>query len=207
MRYVHSHGEILAVRSSLIARVGAFKGISRDVQRYLDVVLNPKNQLYIDRISIEHDPEYKQIVGYVVLRHKGEVFQFRRGPASVESRLHSKLAIAVGGHICKVQDAAYQDVYHETYRENLRQEFLGKVRLSTAYQDSIVAVINDEDDFVVGRFHFGIVHIYDLLEPHVEVLVEGMIEPGFVPISSIRSNWDQYERWSQLVAQEILAIT
>ena len=95
---------VLVVPTELFHRLGHFQGFSADAGRYLDELLSPRHTSYRPRQEVEHDPGFKQLIPYVIFRHRDaagtvSLFQYTRGKGQAEARLHSKRSIGVGGHI------------------------------------------------------------------------------------------------------------
>ncbi len=190
---------VLVFKAALLDRIGRFEGYNLDVERYLPVLLDPTNNQFMERDEAEQDVRYKQLIPYVVLRHGDTVFQYVRGKRSTESRLQDMRSIGVGGHI-EPTDRSLFSSDHQVYREAARREVHEEVELSTSYVERIVALLNDEST-EVGRVHFGIVHLWDLVEPNVKKR-EGLItQAGFTPIGRLRDEPGELEHWSQLVLQ------
>jgi predicted NUDIX family phosphoesterase len=92
---------VLVFPRKILERVGEFQGYSLDVDKYLDVVLQPQNHFLISGEVAEKSPEFKQIIFYVVLRFGQRVFTYLRGTGSHETRLIGRRSVGVGGHIRK----------------------------------------------------------------------------------------------------------
>jgi predicted NUDIX family phosphoesterase len=190
---------ILVSRAEVLYRLGGFQGFSANVNDYLNILLHPSNNRFIDRDLAEHDDQYKQLIPYVILRFGNSVFSYVRGKKSSESRLVAMRSIGVGGHIEPADQSLFssdQDMYLEAARREVSEE----VRLDSPYHESIVALIND-DSTDVGKVHLGIMHIWDLAEPKVTKR-EGLItQSGFVPIESLRAGIEDLETWSRIALQ------
>ena len=91
--------EILVIPRSLFDELGAFQGIETDVERYLDAILDPKNNFFIDRGAAEEDPSFKQLIPYCLFKHGDRYLHYVRGKSGGESRLHAKGSVGIGGHI------------------------------------------------------------------------------------------------------------
>ena len=168
MTLVHTE-QILVVPTELFRRIGYFQGFSADVEKYLDELLNAGHTSYRPRGEMEEDPSFKQLIPYVIFRHvdaagRTHVFEYTRGKGQGEKRLHSKRSIGIGGHISS-DDAAEINPYQEGMRRELEEE----VQIDTPYTERCVGLIND-DETEVGRVHLGVVHIFDVAEPAVQVL-------------------------------------
>ena len=91
--------KVLGFPRTLFEQLGAFQGFSPDVQRYLPVILDPKNNSFRPRAQAETDPGFKQIIPYVVITDGARVLHYVRGKKSGEQRLVAKGSIGIGGHI------------------------------------------------------------------------------------------------------------
>ena len=192
---------VLVCESSLIRKVGAVHGYSLEVNKLLGTLLEPVNNFFLDRDRAENNPEYKQLITYVVLRFGDSIFNYVRGKKSSESRLVAMRSIGVGGHIEPIDQSLFasdRDMYLEAARREVNEE----VKLDTMYREHVVALIND-DSTEVGKVHLGIMHIWDVAEPNVTKR-EGLItQAGFVHIEELKKNLDELETWSQ-IALEVL---
>ena len=192
---------VLVCESSLIRKVGAVHGYSLEVNKLLGTLLEPVNNFFLDRDRAENNPEYKQLIPYVVLRFGDSIFNYVRGKKSSEARLVAMRSIGVGGHIEPIDQSLFasdRDMYLEAARREVNEE----VKLDTMYREHVVALIND-DSTEVGKVHLGIMHIWDVAEPNVTKR-EGLItQAGFVHIEELKKNLDELETWSQ-IALEVL---
>lgn len=190
--------QVLVVPTSLFHKVGYFQGLCKNVQPYLSALLDPAVISYRPRDQMEQDPSFKQIIPYVVFRHAGQLFQYTRGTAQGEARLHSKRSIGVGGHISTLD----QHPVNSPYIEALQRELNEEVILDSVYVDNCVGVLND-DQSEVGRVHLGIVHIFDLTAPQVRPREKSMLNAGFAPLAELAEQVQQFESWSQLCLREL----
>ena len=190
---------VLVFQTALLDRIGRFEGYSLETGKYLPVLLDPRNNHFMERDTAEQDVRYKQLIPYVVLRHGETVFQYVRGKRSSESRLRAMRSIGLGGHI-EPADRNLFSSDNQLYLDAARREVDEEVALETSYVERIVALLNDETT-EVGKVHFGIVHLWDLAEPNVRKR-EGLItQAGFTPIRSLVDEPGELETWSQLVLQ------
>ncbi len=186
---------VLVFETALLDRIGRFQGYSLDVEKYLPVLLDPSNNRFIDRDKAEHDPSYKQLIPYVVLRYQDSVFRYVRGKKSSEARLIAMRSIGLGGHI-EPSDRNLFSSDDQLYRVAAQREVEEEVELASPNSEQIVALIND-DSTDVGKVHFGIVHIWDLATPDVRKR-EGLItQAGFTAIGKVKEDSAELESWSQ----------
>ena len=202
MSVIHTE-HVLVVPTSEFHQIGYFQGISTDVQRYLDRLLQSDIVRYRPRQQMEQDPSYKQLIPYVIFRHQDDqqrpwLFQYTRGTGQGEQRLHRKRSVGVGGHISSEDAGVTEDA--DPYAEGLRRELEEEVWVRTPYVDRRVALIND-DETDVGRVHLGVVHIFDVERPEVEPREEELQDAGFRPVDELLSDLDGMESWSRICLQ------
>ena len=196
---------VLVVPTEVFHRLGHFQGFSAEVDRYLDELLSGEHTSYRPRGEMEEDPGFKQLIPYVIFRHRsagGEtsVFQYTRGKGQGERRLHSKRSVGVGGHISADDAEATGDLH--PYQEGMRRELDEEIIVGADCREQCVGLIND-DETEVGRVHLGVVHIFDLEEPAVLPRESEIIDAGFQPVSQLLDELDDFETWSQICLQAL----
>lgn len=199
---------VLVVPTAVFHELGHFQGFSSDVDRYLPRLLDPSHVSYRPRPAMESDPSFKQLIPYVIFRHRGldgreQVFQYTRGKGQGEGRLHAKRSVGIGGHISTL-DTLGGDHHAGTYDEGLRRELNEEVSIDTPYTGRCVGLIND-DESEVGRVHLGVVHIYDVELPLVAPRESEMIECGFRDVSALLADLSGFETWSQYCLRALFA--
>ena len=146
---------VLAVPTAVLREAGLFPGFTDRVEHYLPIVLDPSRLCFLPRDEAEIDPSFKQLIPYLVLRHGGRVFHYRRRGGG-EKRLDAQRSIGIGGHITDADGAVTRG-----YRTGLLRELAEEVELAGGYRERCVGLIND-DRTPVGQVHLGIVHVLDL---------------------------------------------
>jgi predicted NUDIX family phosphoesterase len=190
---------ILVVPTELFRRLGYFQGFMPNVDRYLTTLLSPQHTSYRPRPEAEHDPSFKQLIPYVIFRHRdasGQVslFQYTRGKGMGEARLHSKRSIGVGGHI-SADDRTCETAV--PYAEGMRRELDEEVIVDSPSSERCVGLIND-DETPVGQVHLGVVHLVDVERPAVFPREPEIIEAGFRPVDELLADPSGFESWSQI---------
>jgi predicted NUDIX family phosphoesterase len=192
---------VLVVPSAELDRLGRFQGFSSEADRYISALLVRELMQYRPRSLVEDDPSYKQIIPYVVFRYKESVFCYTRGKSQGEARLHQLRSLGVGGHV--TEEDAHGGKNLEAYEAAMRRELDEEVAVTSAGRIGRVGLIND-DSTPVGRVHLGVVHLFELEQPHVTAREEGLAEAGFLPISSVLTIQREFETWSQICIDSIL---
>lgn len=190
----HLTEQVLAVPTRVLHDAGLFQGLSPRVEHYLPRLLDPAHLCYLPRGRAEADPAFKQLIPYVVLQWRDQLFNYVRGKRASETRLQTLRSIGVGGHI----NPGDANLFDDAYREAMRRELAEEVQLETDYRERCLGLIND-DSTPVGQVHLGIVHLFELAEPRVRRREQGLTRAGFAPLAELRQARAEFETWSQLV--------
>jgi predicted NUDIX family phosphoesterase len=191
---------VLVVPTQRFHELGVFQGFCADVRRYLPALLDPQYLSYRPRSLVETDPSFKQLIPYVVLRWRDQVFHYTRGKRATETRLQALRSIGVGGHISQGDQALFED----SYRSAMFREVAEEVVLDTPYEERCLGLIND-DSTPVGQVHLGIVHMFELAEPKARRREQALTQAGFAAIQELLGRRDQFETWSQIVLDVLVA--
>jgi predicted NUDIX family phosphoesterase len=185
---------VLVIPTDVLWQKGrAFHGFTPDVGRFLPWLFQAPELHYRPRAEAEADPSHKQLIPYVVLRWRDQLFHYRRGGTGTEARLRALRSVGVGGHICQDDAGAAGP-----YRTGMLRELAEEVELGAAYRERVAGLIND-DRTPVGQVHLGIVHLLDLDEPRVYRREEALAECGFAPLDGLRPQRSEFETWSQFL--------
>ena len=195
---------VLVVPTSVFHALGHFQGFTGDTERYLRGLLDPLHTSYRPRAEMEQDPGFKQLIPYVIFRHRGpdgrvNLFEYTRGKGQGEARLHAKRSIGIGGHISADDSQATS-----AYEEGMRRELAEEVRIETPYQSRLAGLIND-DESDVGRVHLGVVHLVDVDRPAVFPREADILDAGFRPVDELLADHSRFETWSQICLKALFA--
>jgi len=208
-----SEEQVLVIPAAVLRDAGLFQGLSRDVERYWPLLLDPKHFLFLPRGRAEDDPNFKQLIPYVVMKHRDHVFHYTRGQGAGEKRLRALRSIGIGGHINPTDlqstpHAPREEIVTRSvtttmvYRQGMLREVEEEIALGSAYKESCLGFIND-DATPVGQVHLGIVHVFELETPAVEKREADLTQTGFAAIGSLMEELDTFETWSQFVLAEL----
>jgi predicted NUDIX family phosphoesterase len=194
--------QVLVVPTQLLHTLGYFQGFLPGVAGYLDRLLSPQYTSYRSRADMEADPQFKQLIPYVIFCHTGaagavRVFRYTRGTGQGEQRLHRKQSVGIGGHISSDDAGGSQP-----YAEGMRRELDEEVSINTSYTDRCVGLIND-DETDVGKVHLGVVHVFDVASPDVAPREKDIVDAGFRPIEELLADLDGFESWSRICLQAL----
>jgi predicted NUDIX family phosphoesterase len=192
--------QILVIPTPVFHGVGHFQGFCDDIDRYLPVILDPQHASFRPRPEMEQDPSFKQLIPYCIFRCGDLIFNYQRGTAQGEARLHAKRSIGVGGHVSSVDLGGSES----PYLEGMRREIDEEVDIESGWTEDCLGLIND-DETEVGKVHLGIVHIFELDNPQVQPREKSMINAGFVSLEELYRQIDEFETWSQICLKYLAA--
>jgi predicted NUDIX family phosphoesterase len=144
---------------------------------------------YEPRSWMEHDPAFKQIIPYLVLRDGPRYFLMQRSNTGADARLHGRYSIGVGGHL-NPGDGGLLGGLEREWAEELAADF--------APEFELVALLND-DTTAVGAVHLGAVFVADARGRRVEIRETDKLTGAFAEPSEVAAVRERLETWSALV--------
>ncbi|HAN97377.1 MAG TPA: phosphoesterase [Planctomycetaceae bacterium] len=193
---------VLVIPTAELRRVGLFQGFRADVDSYLPLLHDPQFLRFEPRSAMERDPEFKQLIPYVVLVHGADtgspsVYAYTRGSGQGESRLHRLRSVGVGGHISREDDDS-----GDPFETGLRRELEEELIIGTSWTGGCVGLINDDSNDV-GRVHLGIVHRFDLASDDVRPREAELVDAGFVSVAQAKQELERFETWSRICLEHL----
>lgn len=189
---------VMVFPTALLIEIGYFQGLSFEPEKYIQTILGQRNCKFVRRKDAEIDPNYKQLIPYVILRHKDSIFTYRRGKLLSEERLLGGYSIGIGGHI-SVNDPS---LFGIGYDEGLHREMREEIKIESKYEIKTIALVNDDTD-EVGKMHFGIIHLAILDNPAIMANQKSINEAKFLSIPELKKNIYKFENWSKICIGEI----
>ena len=195
--------EILVISRQLFDELGAFQGIKTDVDGYLQAILDPANNFFMDRGKAEDDPSFKQIIPYALFHHDGKYLHYTRGKSGGESRLHAQGSVGVGGHINPVDERA-DPLGKATYLAGVEREIDEELNITGGHQNRIVGLLNDDSNDV-GKVHLGVVHIFDLESEDVTSAEDALANLAFQSSEDLTGKLHgSLETWSRFCVDKLI---
>ncbi|MGH2457496.1 MAG: phosphoesterase [Chloroflexota bacterium] len=191
---------VVPVEPLRAAKLG--QGFDPSPEPILAAALQPGVARVMPRALAERDPRFKQIVAYVILRHRGRIFHYRRSSAVGERRLAGLRSLGVGGHLNQgdVQDSLDLASLRRAIHRELGEE------LVLAEQPAIhwFGMIND-DSTEVGKVHVGLVAVADLRGSDARLRDPTLVDGRFDLVPRIVAQADDFESWSRLCLPALLS--
>jgi predicted NUDIX family phosphoesterase len=141
--------DILVVpRNQLFTHVPAWHGINADAQPFITQIKTFAQCM--PRVHAETNPDFKQIIPYLIFLFDQKLFVMQRKSSASEQRLANKFSIGIGGHIRQ------EDIQHNDILGWADREFAEEVTYHGNKTMQVVGILNDDSDDV-GKVHLGIV--------------------------------------------------
>ena len=160
-----------------------------NLQEELITVQNKR--LFMDRSAAETNPEYKQIIPYLVFTHDNKYFLMQRRATASEQRLASKYSFGIGGHIRE------EDMNGKSFFDWALREFNEEVQYSGKLTIKPLGILND-DSTDVGKVHIGFVIL--LSGDSDDITIKSELKNGhLLSLDECGDYYQNMETWSQLV--------
>jgi len=191
--------QVLVIERKILERAGGiFNGLMFDTARYLREIFVEGVPRFMSRAQVEKNPDYKQLIPYVIMSHNGKYLSYVRGKRGGETRLLGHRSIGIGGHINPADDMPlFNTDFYETYLAAVDREVAEEVSVETPHTNHIVALLNDESN-EVGSVHLGIVHYWSLTAPKVDKREQMITQMTFMTPAELEGIKDTLETWSGL---------
>jgi predicted NUDIX family phosphoesterase len=196
--------KVLVFSRSLFEQLGVFQGFNPDVNRYLPVILDKKNNSFMPRAQAETNPAFKQIIPYVIVTDGKDILHYVRGKRAGEQRLVAKGSVGIGGHI-NDEDHTLFAFGLQAFQDAVRREVGEELSIQGEFNARPVGLIND-DSTEVGRVHFGVVHVLFCRPEQVKKNEQVITQVEFIPVKDLQAKRDQMETWSQLCLDNVAAL-
>ena len=194
--------QVLVIDRKVVERVGIFNGLMFDVDRYLREIFVQGVPFFMNRSQVEQNPDYKQLIPYVIMGYDGKYLSYVRGKRAGETRLVGNRSIGIGGHINPVDWTLFSAEPYKTYLEAVEREVAEEVAVETSHTNHIVALLNDESN-EVGSVHLGIVHYWALDAPNVNKREQMITQMAFMTAAELQGIKDTLETWSGLCVNHL----
>lgn len=192
---------VLVIPRALFDSLGSFQGFQPEVERYLNAILAPGANFFMERPAAEADPTHKQLIPYSIFKHGDRYLSYTRGGSSGEKRLVAKRSIGIGGHINPV-DQAQDQMGEAMYFNSIEREISEELQMGGTHTQRVIGLIND-DSSEVGSVHLGVVHVFELSSDDVKSNEDAIQDLRFVSLQELLAQKDSLESWSQICVSHL----
>jgi predicted NUDIX family phosphoesterase len=193
---------VLVITRALLDQLGSFQGFQSEVNRYLEAMLAPGANFFMERPAAELDPTHKQLIPYSIFHHEGRYLCYTRGGKSGEKRLVSKRSVGIGGHINPV-DQSHDGLGETMYFNSIEREITEELVIGGTHTQTVIGLIND-DSSEVGSVHLGVVHRFELSSAEVSSNEDAIQDLQFFTLTELKAKHDELEAWSQIIVNHLL---
>jgi predicted NUDIX family phosphoesterase len=192
---------VLVITRALLDQLGSFQGFQPEVNRYLEAMLAPGANFFMERPAAELDPTHKQLIPYSIFHHDGRYLCYTRGGKSGEKRLVSKRSVGIGGHINPV-DQSHDGLGETMYFNSIEREITEELVIGGTYTQTVIGLIND-DSSEVGSVHLGVVHRFELSSAEVSSNEDAIQDLQFFTLAELKAKHEELEAWSQIIVNHL----
>jgi predicted NUDIX family phosphoesterase len=184
--------QVLCVKREDIFPDGAWHGFVSDrLDRHQAVIR--EHHFFMARSEVEDDPNYQQIIPYVVFRHGDQYLLTHRLRASSEKRLRKQYSLGVGGHINPGDLDAGDPI-----QDGLKREWEEEVIYDGSFEAKLIGLLNDESS-PVSKVHLGVVFLVDGDTPNIAIRETTKLAGELLTLEEMRIFYLGMESWSQMV--------
>jgi predicted NUDIX family phosphoesterase len=184
--------QVLCVKREDIFPDGAWHGfVSDKLDRHQAVIR--EHHFFMARSRVEDDPNYQQIIPYVVFRHGARYFLTHRLRASSEKRLRKQYSLGVGGHINPGDLDGGDPIL-----DGLKREWEEEVIYDGTFEAKLIGLLNDESS-PVSKVHLGVVFLVDGDTPNIVIRETEKLAGELLTLEEMRIYYLGMESWSQMV--------
>lgn len=181
---------ILVVKRDVLLTNTSWQGLNTTTTEDLVALINTHKE-FLPRSLMEVDPQYKQIIPYLVFTHNNRYFLMQRRAETTEQRLKNKYSIGIGGHINQ------EDMNTDSIIDWAKREFSEEVNYSGNYTVQVIGALNDDSN-AVGEVHLGLVLLLHGDSDTIQVKSE--LKSGeLLTLEECGAYYDSMESWTQII--------
>lgn len=184
-----------------------FAALESDAAQSLSACIAERG-FFVERDRAEVEPEWKQVIPYLVVTCPEGVLLLKRTKQGGDARLHDKLSIGVGGHLNPV-DAEGEKLRARTglVARGAQRELHEELGLEVDRAPAVLGLINDDAN-PVGAVHVGLVGVVRL-DRAPTIAETDVLEGQVVSVDELRrmrSEGANFETWSALLIDQLHAL-
>jgi len=185
---------VLCLPAAHVRAVCRIQGFQAASEAEAAALLDPAQFSFRPRSITETDPNFLQLIPYVVLGCGDRVFHYRRGAAGSEKRLGGLRSLGIGGHISEADAAGGND----PYRTGLQREVDEEIADVGPYTETFLGLIFDEST-LVGRVHLGLAYRWNCVESSAAPREAALVASGWANRGELLACRNEFEPWSRFI--------
>ena len=171
---------------------------------FVDYDLKLEDIMLGQRAVLEGDYDFRQVLPISIFVHGNKVWAYERTSKGGESRLHSKIAVAVGGHWDMADLTLVNGIIDlkASLSEAMRRELNEEVLLSSKVVSTEVLknkICCSETD--VDKVHMAVVYVHQLDGEGIESAEDQLKTIGFVSPSELLEGDYNLETWAKIICE------
>lgn len=175
---------------------------------FVDYELNLADLMLGQRAMLENDDDFRQVLPISIFTHNGKVWAYERTSKGGESRLHNKIAVAVGGH-WDMDDILTKDGVIDleaSLQKAMDRELTEEVKLSSnIVKSTTLKKMICADDTEVDRVHMAMIYMHELDGEGIESAEDQLKTVGFVSPKELLEGGYNIEVWARIICQILMA--
>ena len=188
--------QVLVVRREDIFPDGVWHGfVTENLDRHQSVIR--ERHVFKPRAEVEEDPNFQQIIPYVVFRHGDRYLLTHRLRASSEKRLRKQYSLGLGGHINPTDLEGGDPIL-----DGLRREWAEEVDYNGRFEARLLGFLNEESS-PVSKVHLGVVFLVEGDSPNIQIRETDKLAGELLTLDEMRIHFLEMESWSQIVYERL----
>ena len=186
----HDEAILVVKRTNIFANHSAWHGLEQEPLKDVMQMIKSRKE-FLPRSIMEIDPDYKQIIPYLVFNYQDKYFLMQRQAKASEQRLKNKYTLGIGGHI-RQEDMSTDSIFDWATRE-----FHEEVCYDGSIEIETLGILNDDSN-AVGQVHLGLVLL--VKGNNADISVKSELKSGtMMTLNELTSYYDHMETWSQMI--------
>ena len=154
------------------------------------------NKEFHPRGLMEENPEYKQIIPYMIFEFDNNYFLMQRDAKSNEQRLANRYTFGIGGHVRQ------EDLKNNSIIDWAQREFYEEINYNDPFSIEPIGLLNDDSN-AVGQVHVGLVLLIKGTSNAISIKSE-LTNGKLIPLEEAMHFYKDMETWSQMVLMHLL---
>jgi len=171
---------------------------------FVDYKLKLEHLILGQRAVLENDSDFRQVLPITIFMNDGKVWAYERTTTSGETRLHNKIALAVGGH-WDIEDIVLDNgvidleaSLEKAVNRELEEEINLDSSILTQYQLE-KCICADETE--VDKVHLALVTVVELDGQKLTPSENKLKSLGFISPEALLLGDYNLETWARLIAE------